>query len=114
MMTNTSEPTAIRTVLWFAGVLAERHLRNAQTARTVIRIPAVELVSRCEYSISVFSSGADGITSPWHVSQCCPHPSPDFEARRKTPHKITTRFQTSVNHAYLAKPDSFFSLAILP
>jgi hypothetical protein len=40
------------------------HNQNAQATRMITKIPASALVILCENSITVFSWGADGTTSP--------------------------------------------------
>jgi hypothetical protein len=44
--------------------------------------------------------GAAGTTTPLQSGQLLPHPSPDFEARTKAPHKITRTLKARTNHAY--------------
>src|SRR5687768_7703126 len=103
-MTNISDSIDARSASLLFTLRSLFQRLYAQTARTIINSPANELVMRCENSITVFSSGADGITSPPQVNQCCPHPSPDFDARKNTPHRITTIFHASTNQAYFANP----------
>ncbi len=55
----------------------------------------------------VLNCGADGINSPLQVSQNWPQPSPDLEARRKTPQIITSRLKARAKRAYLANRDIF-------
>ena len=110
---NMNEPTAVLNASEFCSLFSRFQRRNAQTSRTMSKMPASELVMRCENSMIVFSSGADGMTSPWQVSQCWPQPSPDFDARRKTPHKITRILNPKTNHAYFANLSSFLSFVIL-
>jgi hypothetical protein len=79
-------PTAV-----FLIECARSYLRKAQISKIKTAKNANALVIRCENSMIVFNSGADGIISPWHVSQCCPQPSPDLEARKNTPHSMTIK-----------------------
>jgi hypothetical protein len=53
--------------------------------------------------MTVFNCGAVGIASPPHVSQCCPQPSPEYDARKNTPQRITTKLYASANHANFVK-----------
>ena len=69
---NTSDPIAI-----FRTMLPLANFRNAHTTNPMTTKPASSVVTRCENSMTVLSSGAEGIASPWHVIQCCPQPSPE-------------------------------------
>jgi len=86
---------------------------NAQQTRAKTTIPARAVVIRCENSMTVFSCGAVGIASPPQVSQCWPHPSPEYDARRNTPQRITKRLNPRANQANFAKPFSFCSGILL-
>ena len=63
--------------------------------------------------MTVLNCGAVGTTSPPHVSQCCPQPSPDSDARKKAPQSMTIMLYAKTAQAYFANLESFNSVSIL-
>ena len=69
--------------------------RQASTTSASTKKPSAPVISRCVNSISVWTEGDGGITSPLQRGQWLPHPAPAPVARTRAPQSTTATFHAS-------------------